>query len=149
MISKLSKPLVLFLLIPVLLAGCSQSLTRVRIQRVGEFEKAFVHDGAPVILWTDLDVEYVDSTILWYEIEFLKDGEHVAETTCNLFDTGERLMARNAVVGGVTKQSYLAPLNCAVSLPAGEITIQGSFLAKGGDVHIFRADLVVNEKEQP
>ncbi len=53
------------------------------------------------------------------------------------------------MVRGVTKQSYLAPLNCEVDLPAGEITIQVSFLARGGDVRIFRADLVVNEREQP
>lgn len=149
MISRTTKLFILVLLISIILAGCSQSLARVRIQSVGEFEKEFVHDASPVALWTDLDVEYIDSTKLWYEIEFLQDGVQVAETTCNLFDTAERLMAREAVVRGVTKQSYLAPMNCEVDLPAGEITIQVSFLARGGDVRIFRADLVVNEKEQP
>ena len=148
MIPRTTKPLIVIIFVTILLAGCSQSLARVRIQHVGEFEHEFVHDGSPVALWTDLDVEYADSTTLWYEVEFFMDGEQVAETTCNLFDTEERLMAREAVVRGVTKQSYLAQLSCEVDLPAGEITIQVSFLARGGDVHIFRADLVVNEKGQ-
>ena len=149
MISRVIKSTVLILFVTILLAGCSQSLARVRIQGVGEFEKKFVHDGSPVALWTDLDVEYIDSTRLWYEVEFFMDGEQVAETTCNLFDTEERLMARKAVVRGITKQSYLAPLSCEVDLPAGEITIQVSFLARGGDARIFRADLIVNEREAP
>ena len=149
MIPRASKSFVVIVFVTILLAGCSQSLARVRIQGVGEFEKKFVHDGSPIALWTDLDVEYIDSTTLWYEIEFIKDSEQLTETTCNLFDTKERLMAREAVVRGVTKQSFLAPLNCKVELPAGEITIRVSVLARGGDVHIYRADLIVNERGQP
>lgn len=146
---RYAKLMIAALLITMIFSGCSQELARVRIQSVGEFEKEFVHDGSSVELWTDLDVEYIDTTKLWYEIEFIKDGVQVAETTCNLFDTEDRLMARKAVVRGVTKQSFLAPMNCEVDLPAGELTVQVSFLARGGDARVFRADLIVNQREQP
>jgi len=146
---KTSKIILMIFFMPAFLIGCRQEIVRVRIQSVGEFEKAFVHDGSLVSLWTDLDIEYTDSTTLWYEIEFIKDGNKVAETTCNLFDTSDRLMERKVVVRGLTKESFLAPMNCESDLPAGEIAIHVNFLASGGDVRIFRADLILNERVEP
>ena len=140
-------PTVIFLMfIAGLLAGCSQQIARVRIQSEGAFEESFKHNGSPVTLWTDLDIEYIVSTNLLYEIKVLKNGDLVDTLICNPFDVSMRMMARRAVIRGVTKESYLAPMNCIVELPAGEITLQVDFLAVGGDVRVFRADLVVNKK---
>jgi hypothetical protein len=149
MINKTSKIIILVFFLSIVLVGCRQEIVRVRIQGVGEYEKEFVHDGLPVSLWTDLDIEYTDLADLWYEIEIIKDGTKVAENRCDLFDTGDRLMARNAVVRGLTKESYLAPMHCEISVPEGTVLIHVNFLARGGDVHIFRADLIVKEDKGP
>jgi hypothetical protein len=140
--------LIILLMPVVLLVGCGTEVARASIQSVGEYQLSFDHDRSPVDLWTDLDVEYIDETNIWYEIEFRKNGDKIKDLTCNPFDHSYQLMARKAVVRGVTKQSYLAPMRCEVGvLPAGEIQMDITLYAEGGRVRIFRADLVVREKE--
>ena len=142
--------LVMFLMVAagILLTGCGAEIARASIQSVGEYELTFMHDGYPVDLWTDLDIEYIDDTSIWYEIEIRQSGDKIADVNCNPFDHDFRLMARRAEVRGVTKVSFLAPMGCEVGvLPKGETQMDITLFAEGGRVRIFRADLVVKEKE--
>ena len=136
--------IVLFVLLP----GCkSQELARLPIQAAGEYLGSFEYDGKPVEMWTDLDIEYIESTNVWYEIQFTLDGEIVHSVECDALTPQYRLMAREAVVRGVTKLSYLAPLKCDLILPEGLVGISASFHAEGGAVEIFRGDLIINYKD--
>lgn len=140
--------LLLTVIISIILTGCETEIARASIQNVGDFQLSFAHDGSPVQLWTDLDIEYIDETTIWYEIEIRRSGDKIADVICNPFDHSYRLMARHAEVRGVEKESFLAPMTCEIGdLPAGEIQMDIALFAEGGRVRIFRADLVVNEKE--
>jgi len=131
-----------------LLTGCGVEIARASIQQVGHYELSFEHNSLAVRLWTDLDVEYIDETTIWYEIRISQNGDLISDLICNPFDHGAKLMARRAEVRGVTKESFLAPMNCEVGdLPKGEIQLDIDLYAEGGGIRIFRADLVVNERE--
>ncbi len=131
-----------------LLTGCGVEIARASIQQAGEYQLSFEHDSSDVTLWTDLDIEYLDETTVWYAVEISSDGRLITEVVCNPFDTDYRLMSRRAHVRGVTKESYLAPMRCEVGdLPQGEIRVEIRLFADGGRIRIFRADLVVKEKE--
>ncbi len=136
-----------FILMMISLAGCGVEVARVPIQSTGEFSGVFQHDGAPITLWTDLDVEFIDDTQLWYEIKFSQSGDEVVTVLCDPFDVGYLVMSRRTHVRGVTKVSYLAPMKCSVNLPEAEITINARLYSVGEQVEIFRADLIVNERE--
>lgn len=130
----------------IFLAGCNGEIARASIQQVGQHQLGFDHDGSPKDLWSDLDIEYIESTEIWYEIEIRKEGELLKEVICDPFDHEYRLMERHTDVRGVTKESFLAPMKCELgALPEGEIHLEIDLFAEGGRVRIFRADLVVKE----
>ncbi|MBN2043930.1 MAG: hypothetical protein JW757_02820 [Anaerolineales bacterium] len=134
-------------IIIILLPGCGSEIARVSIQNIGHYEFEFIHTEKSIALWTDLDIEYIESTTIWYEIQFYKKGDFSQEVICNPFDHKFRLMSRETNVRGVTKVSYLAPMMCEVDLSPGEYWVEVDFYAEGGRVRIFRADLVIHEKD--
>lgn len=132
----------------VILTGCGVEVARAPIQAVGHYQLNFEHYRSHIDLWTDLDVEYIETTNIWYEVEFSQGGEKISDVVCDPFEHEYRLMARKTEVRGVTKESYLAPMSCKIDpLPEGEIRVDIDLFAEGGRVRIFRADLVINERE--
>jgi hypothetical protein len=137
----------IFFICGLFLTGCGPEIARVSIQSVGHYQLIFKHDGTPVDLWTDFDVEYIEDTEVWYEIQFFKPDDLVQELTCSPFNNDYKLMARQTEVRGVTKESFMAPMVCDIELPEGKIRAEIDLKAEGGRVRIFRADLVINVKE--
>ena len=131
-----------------LISGCANNeIASLSIQAPGEYSTDFEHDGQPVEIWTDLDVEYIESAEIWYQIEFFMSDNIFQSVICDPLAADFRLMPREAEVRGVTKMSYLAPMDCEVDLPAGLIEARVILQAQGGQVHIFRADLIIKYKE--
>jgi hypothetical protein len=140
--------LIMLAILMSLISGCTNNeIASLSIQAPGDYSTEFEHDGQPVEIWTDLDVEYIESTKIWYQIEFFMGGNLFQSVICDPLAADFRLMPREAEVRGVTKMSYLAPMDCEVDLPAGLIEARVILQAQGGQVKIFRADLIINYKE--
>lgn len=139
--------IVLVIILSVISGCASNEVARLPIQAPGDYFIEFDHDGQPVELWTDLDIEYIEATELWYQIEFFMDGNLIQNVRCDPLSADFRLMPRETEVRGVTKLSYLAPMGCEVDLPEGKIEARVTLHAQGGQVQLFRADLIINYRE--
>jgi hypothetical protein len=104
-------------LILIFFSGCSSSGKMLDIQNSGEYEMQFYHDGSLIELWTDFDVEFVESITMVYQVSFYQGGELVAQVSCDPFDADEKRMQRYVETYGLVAVSYLGQMQGDVDLP--------------------------------
>lgn len=142
-IFRVNKGWLIFIpLILIYFSGCSSSGKMLDIQNSGEYEMQFYHDGSLIELWTDFDVEFVESITMVYQVSFYQGGELVARVSCDPFDADEKRMQRYVETNGLVKVSYLGQMQCDVELPEGETLVSVHFEAQADTYKIFRADLI-------
>lgn len=132
----------------ILLSRCSIRKMEVLISEEGEYRQTYRHRGEPMAVWTDLDIEFRGEVAARYRLTFTGEDGMVTEVVCDPFEVGEKLDPREVVIDGLTKMSYLAPMDCELDLSPGRYDVVIDFDVSGEDYQLFWADIFLQAKEE-
>jgi hypothetical protein len=132
----------------IMLSRFSIRKMEVLISDEGEYRQTYRHEGKPMAVWTDLDIEYRGAVDARYRLTFTGEDGTVTELVCDPFEVGEKLDPREVEIDGLTKVSYLAPMGCVLDLPQGRYDVVVNFSVSGEEYQLFWADIFLQVRDE-